>query len=233
MSPDAFDAADLPIRLYEELLIRRGLFDVVRSRLRPTGAYRAVLDGRSYPCVRGAWALWIPALEMKFLNSIDGRLTCLSRSAPPRDHLLGAGRAGTGRWGNYQLEAWRQAYETTASRRVAENVVAAARLHRAGLGPRVLGVCLAQRFRDGTRRDGSFAIGLMIEDAASKPPKPPATEAELIAAGVRPDHIRSAVRQQVNGYVVDLNSVIGAIPIDAEAAVAALETRILACAGEM
>jgi hypothetical protein len=76
----------------------------------------------------------------------------------------------------------------------------------------------------------SLAVGLMIEDAAAKPPKPPATEAQLLAAGVRPDRLRSAVRQQVNGYVVDLNSVVGVVPVDADAEITAVKAQILAAA---
>jgi hypothetical protein len=111
---------------------------------------------------------------------------------------------------------------------VAENVVAAERLHKAGIGPRVLGLCLARRFRDGHRLDRSFAAGFMVENAALKPQGPPPRRASLIDAGVRPDQINSAVRQQVNGYVVDLNSVIGVLPVDAEAEVAAVEAQIAA-----
>jgi hypothetical protein len=68
----------------------------------------------------------------------------------------------------------------------------------------------------------------MVENAALKPQGPTATWSQLIDAGVRPDQINSAVRQQVNGYVVDLNSVIGVVPVDAEAEVAAVEAQIAA-----
>ena len=227
MSLHAVDAAALPLELYGELVIRRSLLDIARSGFGPTGASHAVLDSQSYPCVRGAWAIWIPALRIKFLNSIDGRLACLSPKAPPRERLLGSGPL-TGRSGNYSLEDWRHAYEKPASRRVAENVVAAARLHAAGLGPRVLGLCVALQFRDANRHDRSSAAGFMVEDATLKRPKAPAVATQLIEAGVRPDQINSAVRQQVNGYVVDLNSVVGAVPIDAEAEVAAVEAQIAA-----
>lgn len=227
MSLHRTDGADLPVSLFDELVIRRSLLDVVRSRFKPTGAAHVLADGRSHPCIRGAWAIWIPALQTKFLNSIDGKLTCLSRRAPPREALQGSGRLA-GQWGRYPLEAWRQAYETPIGRRVAENVVAAQRLHKAGIGPRVLGLCLARRLRDGLRLDQSFAAGFMIEDAALKPHGPTATRSQLIDAGVRPDQIDSAVRQQVNGYVVDLNSVVGVVPVDAEAEVAAVEAQIAA-----
>ncbi len=227
MSLHRADLADLPVNLFDELVIRRSLLDIVRSRFRRTGAAHVIAHGRSHPCIRGAWALWIPALQMKLLNSIDGKLACLSRKAPPREALQGSDPLA-GQWGRYPLEAWRQAYETPIERRVAENVVAAERLHKAGIGPRVLGLCLARRFRDGHRLDRSFTAGFMVENAALKPQGPTATRSQLIDAGVRPDQIDSAVRQQVNGYVVDLNSVIGVFPVDAEAEVAAVEAQIAA-----
>lgn len=219
--------AGFPVMLYDELVIRRSVHDFVRSGLRPVGPHRAILGGPSFACFRGAWAIWIPELQTKFLNSIDGKLACLSRKAPPREALQGSGPLA-GQWGRYPLEAWRQAYETPVGRRVAENVVAARRLHRAGIGPRVLGLCLARRFRDGARLDPFFAAGFMVENAALKPPGPTATRSQLIEAGVRPDRINSAVRQQVNGYVVDLNSVVGVVPVDAEEEVAAVEAQIAA-----
>jgi hypothetical protein len=227
MSLHTTDAAGLPVHVFDELIIRRSLLDLVRSRFRRTGAAHVVAHGQSHPCIRGAWALWIPALQVKILNSIDGKLACLSRKAPPREALQGP-EPLAGQWGRYPLEAWRQAYEKPVGRRVAENVVAAQRLHKAGIGPRVLGLCLARRFRDGPRLDRSFAAGFMVENAALKRPRPAAMRSQLIDAGVCPDQIDSAVRQQVNGYVVDLNSVVGVVPVDAEAEVAAVEARIAA-----
>jgi hypothetical protein len=116
------------------------------------------------------------------------------------------------------------------SRRVAENVVAAWRLHAAGLGPEVLGLCIAREYRDCDRRDASFAAGFLGADATALPAKAPTTVEEFLAAGVTLDRIASAIRQQVNGYVVDLNAAIGVLPVDAEAEVSALAARIEASA---
>jgi hypothetical protein len=135
-------------------------------------------------------------------------------------------------YGRYSREEWRHAYSTPASRRAAENAVAAQRLHAAGLGPRVLGLCIALRFRDGARADKDFAAGFLSEDVLRLPPKPPAEEEEFLAAGVSLDRLRSAIRQQVNGYVVDLNAAVGVLPVGAENEVAALEERINARAAE-
>lgn len=216
----------LPLVVYGELRLERSMTDRLRSRLRQAGAGRAMLDGVAYRCQRGAWAVWIPALRLKFLNSVDGRLHCLHPSAPPRDSVLGPAHAAPAS-GPYSVEDWRAAYRTGVARRTAENTVATARLHRAGLGPR-LGLCVARRLIDGGRRDRGFSAGIAVEDARLLPARTPARDDELEAAGVRPDRIRSAIRQQVNGYVVDLNSVVGVMPVDAEAEIAAIEAQILA-----
>lgn len=224
------EGVGLPITVFEELVIERSLLDRVRSGLRRTGPCHASLDGRRYACVRGAWALWMPTARIKFLNSIDGNIACIHRNAPPRSRVSDRD-APSGQWGSYALDEWARAYAKPASRRAAENLIAALRLDRAGLGPRVLGLCLARRFRDCGRDDRAPAVGIMVEDATLKPPRPPATVSQMLAAGVQPDKIRSCVRQQVNGYVVDLNSVAGVMPVDADPAIAAVEAQILACAG--
>ena len=46
------------------------------------------------------------------------------------------------------------------------------------------------------------------------------------------DRRRSAIRQQVNGYVIDLNAVVGVMPAEADNEVADLTARINACATE-
>jgi hypothetical protein len=221
----------LPVTIHQDLRIQRSLLDRVRSRFRATGSARAVVDGHSFPCQRGAWATWIPALGAKFLNSMDGRLHCLHRIAPPRFEVLGP-EHGEIDYGRYSRAEWQHAYTTPVSRRVAENVVAAQRLHAAGLGPRVLGLCIALRFRDGARADKCFAAGFQSEDVLRLPPKRPAEEAEFLAAGVSLDRLRSAIRQQVNGYVIDLNAAVGVLPVGAENEIAALEARINARVAE-
>jgi len=215
-----------PITVFNELAIDRSLVDRIRSRFRATGFCHAVIEDRIYPCRRGAWATWIPAIGAKFLNSIDGRLNCLHRNAPPRDEVLRP-EATDRDFGRYSREEWRRAYTTSVSWRAAENAVAAQRLHAAGLGPRVLGLCVALRFRDGARTDSSFAAGFLCEDVLLLPPKPPASEDEFLAAGLRLDRLGSAIRQQVNGYVIDLNAAVGVNPVSADDDVASLEAQIL------
>jgi hypothetical protein len=221
----------LPITIHEELTIERSLLDRARSGFRATGHARAVVDGSRHRCQRGAWATWIPALGAKYINSINGQQNCLHRIAPPRSEILESGNSGE-RYGIYSREEWRRAYMTPVSLRAAENAVSAQRLNAAGLGPRVLGLCIALTFRDGVRDDKHFTAGFLCEDVWNLPPKPPATEEEFLAAGVNLDRRKSAIRQQVNGYVIDLNAVVGVMPAGAEIEVADLAARINARATE-
>lgn len=223
-------ASELTVQVYGELRLEQGATDRVRAMLGQRGAARAVLDGAVHRCRRGAWAVWIPGPGLKFLNSVDGQLACRHPNAPRREEILGPAPSLPAR-GRYSVQDWRAAFRTPVARRAAENAVATARLHRAGLGPRLLGLCVARKLIDGDRRDGGFAAGIVVEDARGLPAKAPAHAADMERAGVGPDRIRSAIRQQVNGYIVDLNSVAGVMPLGAEDEVAAIEAQILAAAG--
>jgi hypothetical protein len=52
--------------------------------------------------------------------------------------------------------------------------------------------------------------------------KRPGTLEMLNGSSVVPDRIHSCIRQQVRGWIVDLCSVVGCMPIDGEAAVDSL-----------
>jgi len=222
---------EMTLKVYRELRLEQTAADRIKGALGRPGLAHAILDGTAHPCRRGAWAVWIPELEIKFLNSVDGRLACGHPEAPRREVVLGSSDHAPVP-GPYNLSDWRAAYRTGVARRAAENAVAAERLHRAGLGPRLLGLCVARRLVDDGRLDGGFAAGIMVEDARRLPAKAPARDEDMERAGIRPDRIRSAIRQQVNGYVVDLNSVVGVMPLDAEEEIASIEAQILAGAGE-
>jgi hypothetical protein len=199
----------------------------LKPLLRPNKRYfRLRLDGRAMESRVGAWAVWLPEVRCKFLHSFEGRVHCLHSSAPSRGWALDTSEPLDTAIGKYTLAEWRAAISKTALRRVSEIVVAAGRLHRAGLGPEVLGVCFASKLTFERRIDPFGAIGVRLENVHGLPAKPPATEEEVRAAGVRPDKIRSCLRQQVNGYVVDLNSVVGVVPVDGEPEVTEIEARI-------
>ncbi len=68
----------------------------------------------------------------------------------------------------------------------------------------------------------------MVEDIRNLQPKKNATEEEIIAAGVTLDGLKSCFRQQINGYVSDLNSVVGVMPVDAEQEIEEILSRLAA-----
>ena len=64
--------------------------------------------------------------------------------------------------------------------------------------------------------DEAGMVGIFTEDVTRLPEKQDASEEDVMACGVQVDRIKSCVRQQLNGYVVDLNSVVGVVPVDAD-----------------
>jgi hypothetical protein len=120
------------------------------------------------------------------------------------------------------VDDWKQALNKNTRRRAVENYLAASRLHAAGLGPQPLGLCHVRDFSYRLFGDSSETAGIIIGDIRKLPPKADATEEQIIAAGVTIDGIRSCVRQQIHGYVSDLNSVVGVMPVDAEREIEAM-----------
>lgn len=182
------------------------------------------IDGRRYPVHRGCWACFVPDLGLKLLYGVGGLVHCLHGSAPDRGELF-AGRASIG-GRTYTASDWLAAYSRKVTRRAAENYVAAARLAAAGVGPAVRG-CVAVRqfiFDDGIP-EGATA-GVCLDNLETYPRKRDTTAREMITAGVAPDRIRSALRQQIRGYVSDLNSVVGVMPVNAEGEISRLETAL-------
>lgn len=170
----------------------------------------------SYQVSAGAWAFWVPAFRTKILHAIAGQAHCLAGSAPPRDQLL-AGQHTVPEGGRYSTQDWHDALSKYVLQRAAENFLAAQRLHTAGLGPAALGVCLVRRFRAWYASDTGCTAGIMVEDLNHLPRKwRKATAQQMLDAGVRPDRILSSVRQQIRGYVSDLNSVVGVMPMNAD-----------------
>lgn len=174
----------------------------------------ATLDGKRHSCIPGSWAVWIPSLQAKFFYSKSGSVICHSKRAPAHDQVIN-GCEEAAKIGNYVLAEWKSAYGKPVFRRVAEIAVCTQRLHHAGLGPKLLGLCAASSWKRNGELDEFGTLGIMVENAKLLKPKKPASAEDVIAAGVQPDAIMSCVRQQVNGYVVDLSSVVGATPIDA------------------
>lgn len=169
------------------------------------------VDGAPRLARSGRWMFYLSGTGEKLFHANHG---CIDSTHPtrPADDVLDQ------EWtrGEYSSAEWRTALRTPLDRRLAEIWVVTQRLWRAGLGPRPRGLSFVDRYlRAGVERGPT--CGIVIDNANRLPAKTPCADADMIAAGVRPDKIRSAVRQQLRGYVVDLNSVVGVQPIDAEA----------------
>lgn len=178
----------------------------------------ATLDGTAYTASVGSWMFYLPAIEAKLFHATGGTLDCMHAARPDAAALSDPARP----MGRYTAADWRRALETPVTRRLAEIWLASARLWKAGLGPQPLGVC----FVDAVVRDNGAVgptCGVLIQNVATLPRKLSCKREQLEAAGVVPDQILSCVRQQMRGYVVDLCSVVGCQPVNAEADVARLE----------
>lgn len=193
---------------------------VETCRLLPPRALRrgcAELDGVRLKVDMGAWAFYVPRIGAKILHAFRGACHCIHATAPARDQLF-EGRASLHDL-RYSLGDWRRAYETSLARRAAENFIAARRLYVHGLGPKVTGCVAVRRFESFYSSGASHSFGIVVENLARYPRKRPATLQQIEAAGVVPDRTASCLRQQIRGYVSDLNSVVGVKPVAAEAEV--------------
>ena len=111
---------------------------------------------------------------------------------------------------------WKKALSKTSRQRAVENVVAGQRLHQANLGPRFNCFAAIRCLKSFWGHEYGECIGVECGNAFALPPKPKTREEEILEAGVLPDKIKSCVRQQINGYVTDLNSVVGVMPRNAD-----------------
>jgi len=185
---------------------------------------RAVVDGGMFRAMVGAWAFYIPRLNAKILHSVDGNCHCIHAHAPARDRVFDA--TAVIRGSRYSLGDWRRAYARSAARRAAENYVAALRLYRCGLGPNVTGCVVVKNFEPYYGRGACRSFGILVDDLRGYPRRTRATAEQIEAAGVIVDRSRSCLRQQIRGYVSDLNSTVGVMPVDAEAEVRQIERQL-------
>ena len=181
-------------------------------------AQSAVLDGQEHRAELGCWMFYLPDLQAKLFHAAQAHIECTHATRPQEAALNQPGRIV----GRYRTEDWRRALTTPITRRLAEVWLVSVRLWKAGLGPQPLGVCFVERFaRDG--RQLGPTCGLLTQDVFALPRKLDCRVEHVRRAGVVPDRILSCVRQQIRGYVVDLCSVVGCVPEDAESAVQQLD----------
>ncbi|SSC67602.1 hypothetical protein [Ciceribacter selenitireducens] len=178
-----------------------------------TWTKRCRIDGRLYDVHLGKWMFYNPALQEKYFHVRAGKIDSTARSRPSLRQLTEMAEDQLS--GRYPISVWKEALATPISRRLAEIWIAAKRLHRNGLGPEPGSLVIASQYKRNFRSYGP-TVGLKIGDARLLPPRDPVTQEEMIAAGVQPDRYLSCVRQTINGYVSDLCSVVGVVPIDAE-----------------
>ena len=164
-----------------------------------------------------------PALQEKYFHVQSGKIDSTARSRPSARHLTEMAEDELS--GRYPISVWKEALSTPISRRLAEIWIAANRLHRNGLGPEPGSLIIARQYKRNFRSYGP-TVGMKIGDARLLAPRDPVTQEEMIAAGVQPDRYLSCVRQTINGYVSDLCSVVGVVPINAEDEIAALDEHI-------
>ncbi len=188
-----------------------------RARLWPS---HVALDGRMSRVKWGAWAVYVPAQQLKLMHAVAGCQHCIYFKAPRREEVIGGFDRRQG------AEDWARVLQSPVLRRVAENWVMFQRLHAAGIGPEPLGLVAVRDYRSFFSRGRGFTAGLRLADLTKYPEKAPTTEAELRAAGIIPDRSLASIREQIRGYVSDLNNLHGAMPEDGEAEVVQAEIRL-------
>ncbi|WP_282024598.1 hypothetical protein [Limimaricola cinnabarinus] len=194
-----------------------------RMRLWPS---HAALAGRICRVKWGAWAVYLPGPQLKIMHAVAGRQHCIYHKAPRREEVLGGFDRREG------AQDWARVFTTPVLRRVAENWVMFSRLHAAGIGPEPKGLVAIRDYRSFFSRGRGITAGLRLADLTKYPEKAPTTEDELRAAGIVPDYSRASLREQIRGYVSDLNNLRGAMPEEGEAEVAAVEAALARALGQ-
>ncbi len=184
----------------------------------------ALVDGRRCSASVGRWMFYLPKLQAKLFHSRDGSTDCTSPSRPSAEVLQQPGLS----LGRYISDEWNQALTTPIVRRLAELWIVSARLWSAGLGPQPLGLCFVEQFHRDEEALG-LTCGFLTENVHRLRPKLRCRREHVEAAGVRPDKIASCIRRQVRGYIVDLCSVVGCIPDNADEATRRLEVLLREC----
>ena len=111
-------------------------------------------------------------------------------------------------YGTYSADDWRSALSQCIFTKAATNYVIINKLYQSGLGPEPLGFSVAKFVNDDLGLINGPAVGVNVANIKKLRTKPDATIDDLTKAGIITDKINSAIRQQIKGYVSDLNSVV-------------------------
>jgi len=170
---------------------------------------KSLIDGRNIKAKIGCWMFYLPKIQAKIFHARNGMIDCTV--APKLEAITDMGQP----IGQYQAQDWFNALQTPIGRRLAEIWIISVRLWKAGISPQPLGICFVEHFiHDGVERGPT--CGLLTQNVHKLPRKRNCKLKHIIEAGVAPDKILSCVRQQHRGYVIDLCSVVGCQPQDAE-----------------
>lgn len=164
---------------------------------------------------RGLWNFYLEGNNIKLPYTHNGLINCHAKTTPNRDDLF-TGKLDNYDFGRYKASDWKNALSKSTKQRAVENYIATKRLHASGLGPKPLGFCHVKNFSEFSKNKSCENFGILVDNVFNLPQKKDASKEEITDAGVHLDLIQSCYRQQVNGYVIDLNSVCGVLPIDAK-----------------
>lgn len=165
---------------------------------------QVVLDGKKYKTKNGAWAYYVPKLQAKWFYSHDQKIICLHKTAPKSLSSIEENKD----YGTYSADDWRSALSQCIFTKAATNYVIIKKLYQFGLGPEPLGFSVAKFVNDDLGLINGPAVGVNVANIKKLRTKPDATIDDLTKAGIISDKINSAIRQQIKGYVSDLNSVV-------------------------
>lgn len=185
----------------------------------------AVIDGKSYAIKAGTWALYVPDLQMKILRAADGNCAYDHPLAP--DPAVVRAAHPDQKFRRYTAAEWASSIDKPVLERAAENCVIAERLARHGFGAALRAAVVIRSYRQGETGKPTPSAGMILDNLFTYPRRRDVTETEFRNVGLIPDRFKSCIRQQIRGYVSDLNAVFGVMPVGAEAEVAALKHRMI------
>lgn len=163
-----------------------------------------ILDGKQYKTLNGAWTFYVPKTQTKWFHSRAEKAVCLSEKAPQCPSEVSDSKD----YGVYSSNDWISILNECIYTKAATNYVIIEKLSKHGLGPKALGFSIVKHTTSTDGKLNGISVGVDVENINKLRKKAKATAEDFEKIGVIPDRINSALRQQIRGYVSDLNSVI-------------------------